>query len=213
MSRCSPPGSSVRGLNQARILGWVAISFSTSGCFFLCTCPVPWLSPGYDASLIMSFVMISFALHITWGGREVTVYINSGERSWQAVSQRTKSTSLCGYCLWDHTRHRVCYSGLNFKGQKAASTKWSKSNRDRQILYDIMYMRNLGFPVIKNLPANAGDTRDAGLIPGLGRSPTVGNGSTLQYSCLEDSLESLMGYRPWGHKDSDTTEHTHISGI
>ena len=52
---------------------------------------------------------------------------------------------------------------------------------------------------VKNLLANAGD---AGSIPGLGRSPGVGNGNTLQYSCLEDSMESLVGYHPWGHKDS-----------
>ena len=36
--------------------------------------------------------------------------------------------------------------------------------------------------VVKNLPADAGDTRDAGLIPGLGRSPREGNGNLLQYS-------------------------------
>ena len=40
--------------------------------------------------------------------------------------------------------------------------------------------------VVKNLPANAGDTRDTGLIPALGRSPGVGNGNPLQYSCLEN---------------------------
>ena len=37
----------------------------------------------------------------------------------------------------------------------------------------------------KNRPANAGDTRDVGLIPGLGKSPGVGNGDLLRYSCLE----------------------------
>ena len=41
---------------------------------------------------------------------------------------------------------------------------------------------------LKNPPANAGDTRDAGLIPGLGRSPSVGNGTSFQYSCLENSM-------------------------
>ena len=41
-------------------------------------------------------------------------------------------------------------------------------------------------PVVKNLPANAGDVRDAGLIPGLGRSPGGGHGNPLQYSCLEN---------------------------
>ena len=40
--------------------------------------------------------------------------------------------------------------------------------------------------VVKNLPANAGDIRDTGSIPGLGRSPGAGNGNPLQYSCLEN---------------------------
>ena len=38
----------------------------------------------------------------------------------------------------------------------------------------------------KEPPANAGDIRDAGLIPGSGRSPGGGHGNTLQYSCLEN---------------------------
>ena len=42
-------------------------------------------------------------------------------------------------------------------------------------------------PVLKNLPANAGDTGDLGSIPGSGRSPGVGNGNPLQYSCLGHS--------------------------
>ena len=40
--------------------------------------------------------------------------------------------------------------------------------------------------VVKNLPANAGDLRDSGSIPGLGRSPGGGHGNPLQYSCLEN---------------------------
>ena len=43
--------------------------------------------------------------------------------------------------------------------------------------------------VIKNLPANAGDIRDVGSIPRLGRSPGVGNGNPLQYSCLENPID------------------------
>ena len=39
--------------------------------------------------------------------------------------------------------------------------------------------------VVKNAPANAGDIRDMGLIPGSGRSPGEGLGNLLQYSCLE----------------------------
>ena len=43
--------------------------------------------------------------------------------------------------------------------------------------------------VVKNLPANLGDTRDMGSIPGLGRFPKVGNGNPLQYSSLENSVD------------------------
>ena len=43
--------------------------------------------------------------------------------------------------------------------------------------------------MVKNPPANAGDIRDAGLIPGLERSPCGGNGNPLQYSCLENLMD------------------------
>ena len=43
--------------------------------------------------------------------------------------------------------------------------------------------------MVKNPPANAGDIRDAGLIPGLGRSPGGGHGNSLQYSCLENPTD------------------------
>ena len=48
-----------------------------------------------------------------------------------------------------------------------------------------------GFPgdtVVKNIPANAGDIRDAGSIPGSGIYPGGGNGNPLQYSCLENPM-------------------------
>ena len=43
--------------------------------------------------------------------------------------------------------------------------------------------------MVKNLPANAGDLRDTGLIPGSGRSPGGGHGNPLQYSCLENPMD------------------------
>ena len=42
---------------------------------------------------------------------------------------------------------------------------------------------------VKNLPTNAGDIRDVGLIPGLGRSPGGGHGNTPQYSQLENPMD------------------------
>ena len=43
--------------------------------------------------------------------------------------------------------------------------------------------------VVKNPPANAGDLRDAGSIPGSGRSPGGGHDNPLQYSCLENPMD------------------------
>ena len=43
--------------------------------------------------------------------------------------------------------------------------------------------------LVKNLPANAGDIRDMGLMPGLERSPGRGHSSPLQYSCLENPMD------------------------
>ena len=43
--------------------------------------------------------------------------------------------------------------------------------------------------MVKNLPANARDARDSGLIPGAGRSPVKGNGNPLQYSCLGNLMD------------------------
>ena len=43
--------------------------------------------------------------------------------------------------------------------------------------------------MIKNLPANAGDIREAGSNPGLGRSPGGGHGKPLQCSCLENPMD------------------------
>ena len=44
--------------------------------------------------------------------------------------------------------------------------------------------------MVKNLPANAGDIRDAGSVPGSGRSPGGANGNPFQYSRLENSMDS-----------------------
>ena len=64
--------------------------------------------------------------------------------------------------------------------------------------------------MVKNPPANLGNIKDPGSIPGLRRCPGGGPGNPLQDSCLENShgQRSLLGYSPWGLKESDTTEAT-----
>ena len=74
----------------------------------------------------------------------------------------------------------------------------------------------MGFPgdtVVKNLPANAGGAGDMGSIPGLGRSPGEGNGNSLWYSCLENSMDRgawravVHGATKYGTRLST---HTHV---
>ena len=78
---------------------------------------------------------------------------------------------------------------------------WPKKNFFFNVCWKFCLGIRFGFPldkthwasqvaiVVKNPPANAGDARDSGLIPGLRRSPGGGNGNPLQYSCLENSLD------------------------
>ena len=63
--------------------------------------------------------------------------------------------------------------------------------------------------VVKKLPANTGDVRDKGSIPGLARSPRGGHGNPFQCSCLEDPwTEEPGGLKPWCYKELDIAEVT-----
>ena len=71
-----------------------------------------------------------------------------------------------------------------------------------------------GFPassVVKNPPDNAGDSGDGGSVLGLGRSLGGGNSNPLQYSCVQNSIDT-GGWRATVHgvAESNVTEHTHI---
>ena len=80
-------------------------------------------------------------------------------------------------------------------------------------MYDFREKRNIA-RCDKHIPggsdgkASAYNAGDPGSIPGSGKYPGEGNGTLLQYSCLEKShgQRSLVGYSPWGHKESDRTE-------
>ena len=71
---------------------------------------------------------------------------------------------------------------------------YNTSIEDSILFYfnNVVIQINWGFPggtVVKNLPANVGDTIDMNWIARSGRSPGVGNGNPLQYSCLENSMD------------------------
>ena len=79
--------------------------------------------------------------------------------------------------------------------------------------------------MVKNLAANARDTKEVGLIPGLERSPGEGNGNPLQYSCLENSMDrgawqatvhgvselDRLSAHAHAHTHTHTHTHTHMS--
>ena len=78
---------------------------------------------------------------------------------------------------------------------------------ERVLDFDDLFRGIMGFPggsVVKNLPANAGDT---GLFPGLGRSPEERNGNPCQYSCLENPMDrgTWWAIVHGVAKESDTT--------
>ena len=64
--------------------------------------------------------------------------------------------------------------------------------------------------VVKNPPANAGDTRDTGSVPGSGQSPGGGNGNPLQYSYLENLIDRGPGrLQSMGSKRVEHNEHVY----
>ena len=73
-----------------------------------------------------------------------------------------------------------------------------------------------GLPVsslVKNPPANAGNARDMGSIPGSGGSPGGGNGNPLQYSCLENSVDTRAWQATVHVVAKSWTQHTHTNYI
>ena len=109
--------------------------------------------------------------------------------------------SLAGYSPWGHKKldtmkRRVCthiraftftlwatfnvQSKINTISKGAANSNNTKTKQLQRIRVAL---------VVKNLPANTGDIRDAGSIPRSGRSPGGGHGNPLQYSCLENHID------------------------
>ena len=70
----------------------------------------------------------------------------------------------------------LSHCNLQKKKKKLATSQWLAG--DSQVAL-----------VVKNLPANAEDLREAGLIPGSRRSPGGGHGNSLQYSCSENPMD------------------------
>ena len=110
------------------------------------------------------------------------------ENSWLALGQSTVTSPRPRETHWFSTNQ-------NFKNNGWATERPSSIRASQVAL------------LVKNLPANAGEPRDAGSTPRWGRSPGGGNGNPLQYSCLENPMDrEAWQVAPWGHKEADTTK-------
>ena len=105
-------------------------------------------------------------------------------------------------------KKKKCYGNHFSRGNATIGTAFKSQCLTKTKSYFLTYDGCWGFPrgsVVKNPPANAGDTGDTGLTPGLGRSPGVGNGNPLQSSCWEIPLtEEPGGLQSMGSQKSQT---------
>ena len=118
------------------------------------------------------------------------------------------------WCQYIHILTNTCYYLLFTSSHSNGYTFMSHWGFNLSpIFYCVicLFVRaSLEAQLVKDLPANAGDTRDVGLIPGSGRFPGEGNtGNTpVVLPGKFHGQRSLTGYSPCGRKESDMTEHT-----
>ena len=149
-----------------------------------------------------------FKLYCSWGS-----YILTSQRT------RRSSFSLLG---WPKSSASECVVQLNSWWKRKTSLFFL--HKTERTFWPAQYSwaergvgRVRGFPhgaTVKNQPANAGDIRVMGSIPGWGRSPGGGQGNPLQYSCLENPMDRgawrAMVHTVAQSDTTDATEHTHM---
>ena len=97
---------------------------------------------------------------------------------------------------------RIELSSLALQANSLSSEPPGKPYAFHKAAYNDCSWASQEVQMVKNPPANVGDIRHAGSIPGLARCPGEGHGNPLQYSCLENPhrQKSIAGYSPWGRK-------------
>ena len=86
------------------------------------------------------------------------------------------------------------------------------NSADENLMKNMTFIGFLGGAVVKNSLTNAGDARDAGSIPGLGRFPEEGSGNPLQYSHLKNSMDlGALQVTAHGVGKSQTLPSTHTA--
>ena len=115
--------------------------------------------------------------------------LTSGNWSWREMIRR--HSFISSFIEQNHLK-TPCLGGPQRYDREQGWHGLSSEHALTECLILGEYGRELGFPggsEGKEPACGTGDTRDPGLIPGLGRSPGEGNGNPLQYSCLEKSMD------------------------
>ena len=112
---------------------------------------------------------------------------------------------------WDLGRWAGVILGRDCRGRYGILTnKFRKQGAPEYLGADKPHVGFPGGSVVRIPPANAGDTRDVGLIPVLGRSPGEGHENSLQYSFGKShGQRSLLGYSPWGRSQTQLSDQAH----
>ena len=131
---------------------------------------------------------------------------------WDPISEtRDWTQALNSECLLSQPLDHQGISSYPFllSSFKPSRRQWNTVSTSKTSSYHLLGASQVTLQ-LKNPPANAGDLRDLGSIPGLGKSPSEGNGNPLQYFLPGQShgQRNLAGYSLHGRTESDTTEVT-----
>ena len=113
------------------------------------------------------------------------------------------------YSCLENPHGQRSLAGYNLWSCKESDMTEQLSTHTFKVFYLLPWIElSTNFPGVSDGKGSASNVGHPGSIPGLWRSPGDGPGNCLQYSCLENphGQRSLVGYSPWDHKESDTTE-------
>ena len=120
-------------------------------------------------------------------GQEVTVRTGHGTTDWFQIGQGVRQGCILSPCLFNLYAEYILRNGLV---EAQAGIKIARRNINNLKYADDPTLMAEGFPSGLDGKVSVCNVGDPGSIPGLGRCPGEGNGSPLQYSCLESPMDS-----------------------
>ena len=194
----SPPGSPIPGILQARTLEWVAISFSNAWKWEVkvkSLSRVQLLATSWTAAH-QAPPSMGFSRQEYWSG--VPLPSTVLPMHWFSIMQvdyiyyipifAPANEALDNKAAVFNATSRKTLNNIPSLSDSSGKFKWALKDPDIHKEQLVPWASQVAL-VVKNSPANVGDIREAGSIPGLRRSPGGGYNNPLQYSCLENPID------------------------